>query len=134
MTLVAAVTAVQTVARGLTGIKQAPTNAPESSAMFPFAVCYARTGTETPQSKGWSVSLHTLVCELHCSRQILPLAIAQALPLYEAFAAAILADPTLGGAVQATNQLRYTFGVMEYGGVPTIGYRVELDVKLTPTH
>ena len=134
MSLVSAITAVQAVAAGIAGIKQAPTNPPEQSAMFPFAVSYARTGTETPQSSGWSVALHTLVCELHCQRTVLPLAVAQALPLYELFAAAILADPTLGGAVQTTNAMRYTFGELEYGGVKTIGYRVELDVKLTPTH
>jgi hypothetical protein len=134
MSLVTAIAAVQTAAGTITGIKQAPTNPPEQSSMFPFAVCYARTGTETPQSKGWSISLHTLVCELHCQRTVLPLAVAQALPLYEALAAKILTDPTIGGTCQATNQLRYSFGQMEYGGVQTIGFRVEIDVKVTPTH
>ena len=134
MSLATAIAAVQTVAASVSGIKQAPANPPEQSSMFPFSVCYARTGTETPQSSGWSVALHTLVCELHCQRTVLPQAVAQALPLYEAFAAGILADVTLGGTVQATNQLRYTFGELEYGGIKTIGYRVELDVKLTPTH
>ena len=134
MSLATAIAAVQTVAGAVSGIKQAPTNPPEQSAMFPFSICYARTGTETPQSSGWSVALHTLVCELHCQRTVLPLAVAQALPLYEEFAAAILADVGLAGAVQTVNQLRYTFGELEYGGVKTIGYRIELDVKITPTH
>ena len=102
--------------------------------MFPFAVTYARTGTQTAQSAGWSVALHTLVCEIHCQRSVLDLAFAQALPLYEAFAAALLADPTLAGSVQTLNQLRYTFGSMEYGGTGTLGYRVEIDCKITPTH
>ena len=133
MTLVTAIAAVQTVAATLSGIKQAPTNPPESSAMFPFAVTYASSWNETPQSSNWSVSLHTLVCEIHCQRSDLSRSVAQALPLYEAFAAAILADVTLAGTVQALNALRYTFGAMEYGGVQTIGYRVEIDIKTTPT-
>jgi hypothetical protein len=134
MSLVTAITRVQAIAGGLAGIRQAPTNPPESSAMFPFAVSYAKSGTETPQSAGWSVSLHTLVCEIHCQRSNLPLSVAQALPLYELFAAAVLADPTLAGTVQTTNQLRYTFGGMKYADVPTIGYQIEIDVKTTPTH
>jgi hypothetical protein len=134
VSLVTAIARVQVLAGQITGIKQAPTSPPEQAAMFPFTVTYARTGTETPQSAGWSVSLHTLVCELHCQRTILPLAVAQALPLYEALAVKLLADPTLAGTVQAINQLRYTFGQLEYGGVQTIGYRVEIDIKTTPTH
>ncbi len=134
MTLPAAVSAIQAVAATVPGIKQAPQYPPEQSAMFPFAVCYARSGVETPQSSGWSVALHTLVCELHCQRTSLPQAFAQALPLYESFAAGLLADETLGGAVVAVNRLRYTFGPMQYGSVQTIGYRVEIDVKITPTH
>ena len=134
MSLVTAVARVQVLAGQLAGIKQAPTSPPEQTSMFPFAVSYARTGTETPQSDGWSVSLHTLVCELHCQRTVLGLAVAQALPMYEAFAVAVLADPKLAGTVQTVNQLRYTFGQLEYGGVQTIGFRIEIDVKTTPTH
>ena len=101
--------------------------------MFPFAVTYARTGKETPQSQGWSVALHTLVCEIHCQRSNLPLSVAQALPLYEAFAAAILADVTLGGTVSGHQPDCATpSGAMEYAGVQTIGYRVEIDVKINP--
>ena len=134
MTLPAAVAAIQVKAAAVSGIKQAPTNPFEQSSMIPFAVCYARTGTQTPQSSGWSVALHTLVCEIHCQRTVLSLAFAEALPLYESFASGVLADPTLGGAVQTINQLRYTFGGMEYDGTPTLGYRIEIDVKITPTH
>ena len=43
---------------------------------------------------------------------------------------ALLTDVTIGGTVQVINQLRYTFGAMEYGAAKTIGYRIEIDVKL----
>lgn len=130
MSLTSAIAAVQVKAAGLSGMQACPTNPPESASQFPFAVTYARVGEETPQSAGWSVGLHTLVCEIHCQRTVLGLAVAQALPYYELMRSALLGDVTLGGAVVTTNQLRYTFGAMEYGGTPTIGYRIEIDVKL----
>jgi hypothetical protein len=129
-TLPLAIAALQTKAAGLTGIKLAPTSPPESTAVYPFAVCYARLGQETPQSSGWSIGLHTLVCEIHLSRANLPVAITAALPYYELFRSAVLGDPTLTGTVQAVNQLRYEFGAMKYAGVETIGWQIQVDIKL----
>ena len=133
-TLPDAIAAIQAKVATIEGIQSAPTAPPESTAVYPFAVCYARLGQETPQSSGWSIGLHTLVCEIHLSRANLPVAITAALPYYELFRSALLADPTLAATVQSTNQLRYEFGVMEYAGVKTLGWKIQVDVKLLGTY
>jgi hypothetical protein len=46
----------------------------------------------------------------------------------------VLGDPTLAATVQSTNQLRYEFGVMEYAGVKTLGWKIQVDVKLLGTY
>lgn len=134
MSLSTVIAAIQTKAGGLSGIKEAPTNPPESANVYPFAVSYAKSGTETPQSSGWAIGLHTIICEIHIARQVLPKDIALALPFYELFRSAILSDPTIAGTVATVNALRYEFGRLEYGNKQTIGYRFEIDVKLTSTY
>jgi len=133
MTLASAIAAVQTKAGALSGIKAAPTNPPESANQFPFAVSYPRTGRAEFASAGWANYFHTLFCEIHISRQLLPQAIATALPYAELLPSAIMADPTLGGTVNEVREVRYTFGRLEWGGVDTIGFRFEIDVKLNLT-
>lgn len=134
MSLSTAIAAIQATAGAITGIKAAPTSPPESASVFPFAVSYAKSGTETPQSAGWAIGLHTIVCEIHVARQVLPKDIALALPFYELFRSAILSDPTIAGTVATVNVIRYEFGRLEYGNKQTIGYRFEIDVKLTSTY
>jgi len=134
MGLAEAVTAIQARLAALEAIREAPSSPPEAAHQFPFAVTYPRTGQETPQSAGWSVGLHTLVCEVHIARLILAQDVARAIPLYEEVRSALLADPTLGGAVETITGLSYRFGRMEYAGQETIGYSIEIQVKLHSTY
>lgn len=130
MTLAEAIKQIQVVTGGLAGIKSAPSTAPEAAGAFPFAVAYPRSGTLTINSYSWGTLLHTIYVEIHVARTLLPAAIDQALPYVESFASALVADPTLEAAVDTVNGIRFTFGKMEWGGVETLGWRFEVDVKI----
>lgn len=126
-----AIARIQAIARGLSGMVEAPDYVPESMNQFPFAMTYYRQGNTTLQM-GWRKGLHTVFCEIHVARQILPLAIQTAMPFYERFMAAIEADPTLGGTVSTVvSPINHTFGWLEFGSPENrnIGWRFELTFK-----
>lgn len=126
-----AINRIQAIARGLDGVKQAPDYVPESMNQFPFAITYYRQG-ETTAMTGWRKGLHTVHCEIHVARQILPNALKQAMPFYDAMLAGLEADPTLGGTVSTIVwPVTHTFGWMEYGGQNnlTIGWRFAVTFK-----
>lgn len=124
---------VQAKALTMSGIKAAPTEPPEAMSQFPFSVCYARRGEMKFESAGFANYLHTIVCEIHCARLILPKAVAQAMAYIELFASKILADPKLSNTVQAVNAVRYEFGNLTWAAETHIGIRFEIDVKLSQT-
>lgn len=130
MTLQAAIADLQVKALAMSGIKEAPVQVPESTGEYPFVVTYPRSGSFELVSAGWGYLLATLYTEIHCSRQMLGPGITQALPYAELFPQSVMADPTLGGAVAAVNDLRFTFGELTWGGIGTVGFRWEVDVKI----
>ena len=130
MTIEAAIADLQASLLSLSGMKAAPAAPTEGTGAFPFAVSYERVGTLNIRSASFGDDLATIFCEIHVARQSLPQDIALAMTFRDAFLRAILADPTLGGTVSAVNQVRRTFGAMEWGGMQTIGYRFEIDVKV----
>jgi hypothetical protein len=72
--------------------------------------------------------------EFHVSRQLLPLAIKTAQSFRDPFLKSIMADPTLGGAVSTViSPVLRAFGRLEWGGVETIGYRFQTQVKILLT-
>jgi hypothetical protein len=126
-----AIARVQAIALGLSGMKEAPDYPPESVNQFPFAVTYYRTGEITMEA-GWMKAVYTLFCELHFARQVLPLAVAKAMPYHNTMLAALQADPTLNGTVSTVvSPVLTTFGVLEYGGPENIhiGWRFTITVK-----
>ena len=130
MTIAAAIADLQTKALSLSGVKAAPASPPEAMSQFPFAVCYARSGTLRQTSAGWATYLHTLICEIHVARQMLPRAVEQAMPYIELFAAKLIADPTLGGTVSTVVAVRYLFGRLSWGSEEHLGVQLEVEVKL----
>jgi hypothetical protein len=130
MTLQAAIADLQAKARAMSGIKEAPVEPPESTGEYPFVVTYPRSGSFELASEGFGYVLATLFTEIHCSRQLLGPGITKALPYAELFPQVVLADPTLGGAVAAVNDLHFTFGELTWGGIGTVGFRWEVDVKI----
>ena len=121
---------LQAHALSLSVVNSAPTNPTETEPRFPFAISYPRTASNLMiQSAGWGKGIHTVWTELHFNRSILPVAVAQAIPVFEAFMRKLVGDPTLGGAGTITD-IGYTFGRLEWGEVETIGWRIEIGVKI----
>lgn len=130
MTVSAAISALQTKVLTLSEIKAAPSEPPEAMGQFPFAVAYPKGGDFRLESAGFGTYLHTLICEIHTARVMLPRAVAQAIPYIESFVGLLIADPTLGGSVTAVNAVRYEFGRLSWAGEEHIGVRFEIDVKI----
>ncbi len=134
MTLEAAIANLQSKALALSGMKAAPTDPPEASSVYPFAVSYENTGSLELESFGFANDRAVIFTEFHVSRQMLPLAIKTALSLRDPFLKAIMADPTLGGAVSTVvSPVLRAFGRLEWADTPTIGYRFMTTVKILLT-
>jgi len=132
MALSDAIGEVQSIVGALSGIKGAPDNPPESINQFPFSLCYAYRG-EWQRMSDWKKGLHTIVCEIHFSRQNLPKAIEMAMPYAESVPNALLGNPTLNGTVDTIyDQITYEFGFLPWGGQNDvhIGFRFEIKVKM----
>jgi hypothetical protein len=113
------------------GCKDAPRKPTESANHFPFAIAYDRSGQLTNITAGnTAYVLVTIYLDMHFTRQILPASVALAQTVRDAMLKQLIADPTLGGAVAGLETITYTFGRMDYGGDPTIGYRLELTFNI----
>jgi hypothetical protein len=125
-----AIGVLATKLRALSGIKNAPNVPPEDAGLFPFGVAYEATGTTNANAEGFANDIVTIFVEVHVARVLLGNAVLQAMAFRDPFLVALLSDPTLGGTVSTINEIRRTFGRLEWGGVETIGYRFEVDVKV----
>jgi hypothetical protein len=113
------------------GCKDAPRKPTESVNHFPFAIAYDRSGNLTNITAGSTAyNLVTIYLDLHFARQILPASVALAQKVRDAMLRQLIADPTLGGNVAGLENIIYTFGRLDYGGDPTIGYRFELSFNI----
>jgi len=129
-TLSNAIAQVQSLVRGLAGVRDAPDYPPEKASAFPFAVAYPGTGRWVGGAPaGEKRGLHTIIVELHVARKDLPRDVEGAMGYVESIPNAILNAPTLSGTVDTVNEIRYTFGALNYGDLQTIGYRFEVDIK-----
>jgi hypothetical protein len=120
---------VQSLMRDLPGIEEAPDEPPESMNQFPFVVTLPRTGTitrESPEMQG----IYTIYVQVHVGQQVLPRAIETAIPYGDSIPQALWADPKLGGNVSTIQEVRFTFGGLEWGTEKHIGYRFEVDFKM----
>lgn len=134
MSLVDVINAIQGKVRAIPGIKEAPATITESAALFPFGITYPRTGTVDAISEGLGRGLHTIFVEIHMSRVLLGDSVIAVLGYMALLENALRLDPTVGGTVSTINfPLRYTFGRLEWGSVPTVGVRYEVTVKINDT-
>lgn len=125
-----AVDQLQTQMRALSGINSAPELVPESADVFPFAVSYLKSGTFDLQSAGWGIQHAIIRSEIHVGRQLVGKAIEIAMPFLELVSQTFIADPTIGGTVVTIEGISWEFGKLEWGGIPTIGFRWEIAVKM----
>lgn len=129
MTIQAAIADLQRKILSLPGIKSAPEIPPEAAGVYPFGVSYERSGVMDMPLLELNDDIATLFCEIHVSRVLLPKAIETAMAFRNPFMRMVMEDPTLGDTVSDVMVIRRTFGRLEWGGLETIGYRFELDVK-----
>ena len=133
MTVAAVLTRLSVIEDAISGVVRAHDETPESLSEFPCFINYPRRGTVTPAPGGVALAikgLHTVVCELHITRQVLPTAEGVARPFIDLFCKAIFADPKLGNTVDTVNEMRYEYGRLEFGKEQHLGVRFEVDFKL----
>jgi len=137
-TLQQAIEALQDMAGGLSGIRDAPDYAPEEQSAFPFAVAYHSSSDWDALAASSKTCYATIVVEIHCSRAPgLPRAIEEAMPYHESFPNAVLGDIQFTAAGLSSTYvtsrvgppIRCTFGALNWGDVETVGYRFEVDIK-----
>lgn len=128
--LLTAVTNLQTMILTITtAIKAAPVGPPEGIHQYPFSLVYIKEFETLGGTYHWDECLDTIVIEIHFSRQNLPTAYKAALACRIELLEKLIADPRIGDSVDTFTDLRGTFGFMEYAGVGSIGWQMELDVK-----
>jgi hypothetical protein len=90
-----AIIEIQKKCSRITGINASPVNVTEGVAVYPYSICFARSGTLISSREKESKALHTLICELHFARGMLTGAIEQSMPFVESFPDALYDDPKL---------------------------------------
>lgn len=134
--LQATIAAAQALIGAITGVAAAPeqpTDAP--SGQWPYCIAFPASGSFSGGGGG-SVQLqglHTVVFQIHYARHDLKTAYDAILPYVEEVANALTADPTITATATTTNDVRYTFGAMEYAGIDTIGWQFEVQFKIRYT-
>lgn len=135
----AAITRVQAIIAGVSGVLQAPADPPDSISRYPFAVAYAGESTWTLAPAGMAQNIGTIVVELHVLPRDkgLALAVSKAMGFHDAIPRAILADPTLAGTVanilvsgQGAPITCDGIQLMGWDAVETIGLRWRVRVKI----
>lgn len=129
MSIESVVTQLQSVVADVSGIRAAPVYPPEAMNVYPFAVCYARSGSYQIGPPEVMTGLHTIVIEVHVARRDLARDVQNLIEYVDAVPAAIfaaLADGQLT-ALSTIANIRYEFGPMGWAGVDTLGYRFYLE-------
>jgi hypothetical protein len=135
-TLQGAIDQIQGQIMNVSGIRAAPSEPPEKLNMFPFAVCFTRSGIYQIGPPEVMTGLHVICIEVHVARRDLPrdiraaMVYAKSIPnkVFSALKASSLT------AISTLGNIRYEFGPMAYGGQDTLGFRFLLeDVKTQDT-
>lgn len=129
MSIESVVEELQGVVADISGIRAAPVYPPDAMSVYPFAVCYARSGVYQIGPPEVMTGLHTVVIEVHVARKDLARDVAGVIGYADAVPAAIfaaLADGTLTSTLTIAT-IRYEFGPLGWAGVDTLGYRFYLE-------
>jgi hypothetical protein len=121
---------VQRIVRGVEGIRKAPDSPPEKLGVYPYSVCYPRSG-DTNLEYGMIKGLHTIWLEIHIARKDMPRDTDRAMEYIKKVYSAIWEEyadsnsqfrDVLGGE-GAIDNISYTFGVLNWLGIDTVGVR-----------
>jgi hypothetical protein len=128
-TLVAICAAVQDVVEDVTGIRFAPDVPPEQQAGGDVsAYCWPGTGTTLEITDGQQEAHHTLHLYIITPQRNQRTDFARVIALGDTVPGALLKEKTLSGTVLQIDQIRYTFGQLEWGGGQNLGWMFEIDV------
>ncbi len=131
MSLSAAITALVTVAGGVSGVVRVYTDPPESISEFPAALVYAERGTLEGISSGLSRNIHQVRIDILSERTQLPQAVNEAKAWPDSVQSRLRADETLGGAVSAIVwPVTYEAIAMQYNALTHYGMRFVVPVKI----
>lgn len=116
----------------ITGLRSAPDYPPDKPGTFPFLVVFPASGTFAPVTFDGPEGAHTVIIQIHVARKDLARDLKDAIPYVEKIAKKLLYQDhsNLNSTVDDIGELRYTFGDLEWGGVPTLGYSCELDIMM----
>ena len=129
MTLISAITDVQSTISAITGIRKAPTYPPEDASVYPFVVAYAGPGEfRTGEPAGAMKYLGSIIVDLHVARKDLPRDAEKAMAFHDLIPNDILEDVTLGSTVQSCGPVTCSgLIVMSYGDQETLGLRFTIE-------
>lgn len=132
-TLAAAIAQVRVYALAMTGIRATPAAPADSIPVTPACMVYAGADSWEPLPGNWKKGLCTIRCEIMVPHKDLARDYATLSPYGELFANKILANPTLNGTVNTVvfpTTSEGIIGLGEYGGLPMLGWRISIPVKL----
>lgn len=131
----AAVTYLQTIAAGISGMRQAPAE-PTEQAQFPFAVSYvAALASSVQPSFGHQINLYEIATEIHVARKDLPRDYASIKSYANDFPAAVWGDlntngAALDGCVSTINRISGSLQPSTWGGIDTLAWTFRIEVKV----
>ena len=128
-TLVQICAAVQDVVEHVTGIRFAPDVPPEQQAGADVsAYCWPGTGRTVEITDGQQEAHHTLHLFIITPQRNQRTDFARVISLGDTVPRALLNDPTLAGTVLQIDEIRYTFGQLEWSGGRDLGWQFDVDV------
>lgn len=128
---ITAVANIQTLVAGLAGMRLAPSMPPDAMSAFPFGISYISAVDARKTTASNKVYLYTIVTEIHVARKDLSRDVDKLDAYPTSFPDAIWADPTLSGAVDTVNQITGKLVPAEWGGVDTLAWHFETEVKIS---
>lgn len=129
-TLAAVLAAVQDVVGVVAGITLAPDIPPEQiPSGGVYGIVFPAAGTYTEISAGRQMGEHTIHLLLVTPRKNLRTDWARIITIGDTVQRALLAGGTLSATLLQSNEIRYTFGEIEWGGQQLFGWRFEIDVQ-----
>lgn len=126
-----AVANIQTIVAALSGMRQAPSQPPDSAGAFPFGVSYIGAVDVTQASLTLRTHIFTIITEIHVARKDLPRDVAKLDPYPTAFPDAVWTTPTLTGAVDTVLSVVGQLIPSAWGGVDTLCWQFNTRVKIT---
>jgi len=131
MNLTQAISALVTVASGLSGIVRAYDDPPESISEFPCAMVYAEAGILNAEGTNLGRGTHTIRIDLYASRTQLPQAVNTSRGWPDALHSALATNERLGGSASIIEwPVRYQAVSMQYNNLTHYGMRFEVTVNL----